>query len=80
MEYTVIIEKDPESGWFVGKCVQLPEAMSQGETLDELLDNMKDAISLVLEYNKEKAVHAFKFKGGKVFYRKVAFAGNDRSL
>ena len=72
MECTVIVTKDPESGWFVGKCVQLPEAMSQGETLDELLDNMKDAISLVLECNKEKSLNAF--KGGKIFYRKVAFA------
>ena len=50
MEYTIIIEKDPESGWYVGKCIQVPAAMSQGETLDELMENMKDAISLVLDY------------------------------
>jgi predicted RNase H-like HicB family nuclease len=37
MEYTIIIEKDPESGWYVGKCIQVPAAMSQGETLDELM-------------------------------------------
>ena len=72
MEYSIIIHKDEKSGWYVGKCVQLPAAMSQGETLEQLLDNMKDAISLVLEYNKEKAMNAF--SGDKVFYRKVAFA------
>lgn len=54
MEYTIIIEKDPESGCYVGKCIQVPAAMSQGETLDELMENMKDAISLVLDYYKAK--------------------------
>ena len=48
MEYTVIIHKDEESGWYTGKCVQVPAAMSQGKTIAELMDNMKDAISLVL--------------------------------
>ena len=44
MEYTVLIHKDEESGWYSGKCVQIPAAMSQGKTLDELMENMKDAI------------------------------------
>lgn len=48
MEYTVIIHKDEESGWYTGKCVQVPAAMSQGKTIAELMDNMKDAISMVL--------------------------------
>lgn len=69
MEYTIIIEKDPESGWYVGKCIQVPAAMSQGETLDELMENMKDAISLVLDYYKEKAR---KSSRSGVFYRKLA--------
>ena len=49
MEYTIIIEKDPESGWYVGQCSQLPEAISQGKTLDDLMKNMKEAIELVVE-------------------------------
>ena len=69
MEYTVIICKDKKSGWYVGKCVQAPEAISQGETVEELLENMKDAISLVLECYRDQAKEAF--KGEKVFYRKV---------
>ena len=48
MEYTVIIHKDDKSGWYTGKCMQVPGAMSQGRTLDELIENMKDAISLML--------------------------------
>ena len=49
MEYTVIIEKNPETGIYVGQCKQIPEAISQGHTLEELLDNMKEAIELAIE-------------------------------
>lgn len=70
MEYTISVHKDSESGWYTGQCVQIPNAISQGATLDELMDNMKDAISMILEYNKEK----IKERQGneKIFYRKVA--------
>lgn len=49
MEYSIIIEKNPETGVYIGQCSQLPEALSQGNTLDELMDNMKEAIELVIE-------------------------------
>lgn len=49
MEYTIIIKKDKKSGWYVGKCVQIPGAMSQSETVDELMENMRDAISTILK-------------------------------
>ena len=69
MEYTIIIEKNPESGWYVGQCMQLPEALSQGETLAELMDNMKDAIELVVEYKKDDMKK--RYLNRKVFYRKL---------
>lgn len=72
MKYTVIIKKDPESGWYVGRCAQIPGAVSQGETFAELMENMKDAISLVLEYNSEKA--RMDFAGQHVFYRNLELA------
>ena len=68
-EYTVIIEKDPKSGWYTGNCKEVPGAISQGETLDELLENMKDAIALVVEWQNEKLAEFY--KGHKIFYRKV---------
>ena len=40
MEYSIIIEKNPETGWYCGQCKQLPEALSQGQTLDELMTNI----------------------------------------
>ena len=49
MEYSIIIEKNPKTGVYVGQCSQLPEAMSQGDTLAELMANMKEAIELAVE-------------------------------
>ena len=72
MEYTVIIHKDEESGWYTGKCVQVPAAMSQGKTIAELMDNMKDALSLVLQCYKDKAKS--EHSGERIFYRKLALA------
>lgn len=69
MQYTVVIEKDPESGWYVGQCEQIPGAISQGETYEELMENMKDAISLMLEYYRDEM--RAENKGRKVFYRKL---------
>ncbi len=72
MKYTIIIQKDPESGWYIGKCAQVPGAVSQGETLDELMENMKDAITLILEYNREQA--RMSCAGQHVFYRNLELA------
>ena len=49
MEYTIRIQKDSKSGWFTGQCEQLPEAISQGKDMAELMLMMEDAINLVLE-------------------------------
>jgi predicted RNase H-like HicB family nuclease len=48
MEYTAII-KEIEDGWYMGQCEQLPAAMTQGRTIEEVIDNLKEAIALVLE-------------------------------
>ena len=53
MEYSIIIEKNPTTGVYVGQCSQLPEAMSQGNTLAELMSNMKEAIELAVECQQE---------------------------
>ena len=48
----MIIEDTTEGGYVV-MCSELPEAITQGETIDELLENMKDAIKLVLEVKND---------------------------
>ena len=43
-----ILYKEEEEGGYSGQCLELPSAISQGETLDELKANMDDAIHLVI--------------------------------
>lgn len=69
MEYTVIIEKNDQTGMYVGQCKQIPEAISQGSTLDELLKNMKEAIELAIECREEDLRETY--VGRKVFHRRV---------
>jgi predicted RNase H-like HicB family nuclease len=54
MEYTIRIKKDSKTGWLTGQCEQLPEAITQGKDLEELMFMMKDAISLVLECKRDE--------------------------
>jgi len=53
-KFTILIKKESEGG-YSGQCLELPGAISQGETMDELKENMVDAIHLVLEYIESKA-------------------------
>lgn len=46
--FNVIIEQD-EDDMFVSEVVGLPGCHTQGETLDELMKNTKEAISLYLK-------------------------------
>lgn len=50
--YTVIIEKDQYEG-YVASVPGLPGCYSQGDTMEETLENIKDAITLYLEDLKE---------------------------
>ncbi len=47
--FTAQIEKDKETGLYVGMVSNLPGAYTQAETLDELQGNLKEVIELCLE-------------------------------
>ena len=47
--YTAIVEKCPDTGLYVGYVPGLPGAHSQGETLEELRENLKEVIEMLLE-------------------------------
>jgi predicted RNase H-like HicB family nuclease len=53
-QFTIRYQSEEEGG-FSGQCLELPGAISQGETIEELIKNMKDAIILILESIKEEA-------------------------
>lgn len=51
--FHVIIEQDEDEG-YVGKVQELQGCLSQGDSLDELMRNIKEAIELCLEAQAHK--------------------------
>ena len=51
-KFHVLIEQDQDGG-YIGKVAELKGCLSQGDTLDELMDNIKEAIELCLEVETE---------------------------
>lgn len=47
--FTAVVERCPDTGFVVGYVPGFPGAHSQGETLDELNDNLKEVIAMILE-------------------------------
>lgn len=47
--FVAVIERDIDTGYYVGYVPNLPGAHSQGETLDELMENLREVIELILE-------------------------------
>ena len=47
--FTAIIEKDSDTKLYVGYIPGFPWAHSQGETLDELHENLREVIEMLLE-------------------------------
>ena len=53
--FTAVFEPAEEGG-FTAFVEELPGAISQGETLDEARENLREAIQLILEVNRESAL------------------------
>ena len=51
--FTAVFEQD--GGWWIGYVEELPGANTQGQTLDEARENLKEAVALILEANRELA-------------------------
>ncbi|MCK9414844.1 MAG: type II toxin-antitoxin system HicB family antitoxin [Prolixibacteraceae bacterium] len=70
ISFTAIIEESSD-GWFVGQIEEYPEVISQGKTIDELNENLVDALSLVMKTHKETTQELY--LGRKTIRRKIAF-------
>ncbi|MEG3965583.1 MULTISPECIES: type II toxin-antitoxin system HicB family antitoxin [unclassified Microcoleus] len=57
-EFYVIIERD-EDGYYVGEVPQLKACYSQGETIDELIANIKEVIALCLKEESDEKLPKF---------------------
>ena len=57
MVLNAVYEEVPESegGGYVAYAEELPGAISEGDTLEEARENLRDAIALLLEANRELA-------------------------
>lgn len=55
--FTAVFEQDGE--WWIGFVEELPGANTQGKTLAEARENLREAIQLVLEANREIARREF---------------------
>ena len=49
MKWRIVVEQDPETGDWAVWCPELPGCASCGETEEEALENIKEAIPLYLE-------------------------------
>lgn len=49
MRYKVVIKEDLEDGGYNVSCPALPGCHSQGDTMEEALENIKEAIECYLE-------------------------------
>lgn len=50
-EFTAIIEQDGD--WYIAYCPVIPGANGQGRTKPEVLQNLSEAIALILEVRRE---------------------------
>ena len=50
-EFTAVIEKDED--WFIAYSPEMPGANGLGQTAEEAIKNLSDAIALILEDRRE---------------------------
>ncbi len=61
MKFTAIIERSSD-GWFVGQIEEVPEAMSQGRNVEELKEDLEDALKMLWESNRESTEKEYEGK------------------
>jgi predicted RNase H-like HicB family nuclease len=52
--FNVVVERDPDTGLYVGHVPGWPGAHSQGATLDELRQNLHEVVEMLLEDGEPK--------------------------
>lgn len=66
MDFTVIIEQD-EEGWYIASVPDIPGCYTQGKTVSQVLERVKEAIEVCLEAEPNE-------------YRPLKFIGVQRVL
>jgi predicted RNase H-like HicB family nuclease len=55
MKFNVTIDRDEDGVWIV-ECPSIPGCVSQGQTKEEALENIKDAIAACLQVRAERGM------------------------
>ena len=53
-EFTAVLEQADD--WYIAYCLEIPEANGQGKTKGDARENLVEAIELVLDYHRERAL------------------------
>jgi predicted RNase H-like HicB family nuclease len=54
LKLTAVYE-EAEEGGYIGYIAELPGANTQGETLDEVRENLLEAVQMILDANREES-------------------------
>ncbi|MDD2902960.1 MAG: type II toxin-antitoxin system HicB family antitoxin [Syntrophales bacterium] len=52
-KFTAVFEQDGD--WWIGYIEEIPGVNTQGRTIDEARENLKEAVKLIVEANRELA-------------------------
>jgi len=52
-QFTVVVERDPESGWLVGQVAELPGCYTQAQNMVDLEKNIREAIQVYWETTQD---------------------------
>jgi predicted RNase H-like HicB family nuclease len=55
-EFTAIVEQD--GPWRIAYCAEVPGANGQGQSREECLASLREAITLILDYRREESLRA----------------------
>ena len=55
-EFTAIVERD--CPWYIAYCAEVPGANGQGKSREECMANLREAITLILDYRREESLRA----------------------
>ena len=56
--YTAVVIKS--NNWYAGFVKELPGAHSQGKTVEEVKENLKEAIKMIVESNYRHSIKGYK--------------------
>ncbi len=74
--FTAIVERDSETNLYVGYVPGFSGAHSQGETLDELQENLREVIEMLLQ--DEEVVFKTEFVGTQQIIVQRIFGNTER--